>query len=519
VDFYRFVVTEFEIGLTRALDDDELYLSHTAHVDGTLVASNFVHLGSFSDGTHQTGDVGLLSVVINDPNVKVDFVFQLVNAGNASSETVEAALLGTAEQLIGIGAGYSTGSSVVSSVLAAIPASGPWALALKGVAKLWDWLNTDCDGPVAADRLSGARFAIDTWADDDPSGLISVIGKGYGGTDSPTGCGFNSAYRVTWFVQHWRGWSEVRNPDNKELNSATGVSVASHNGALHVFGAAPGFGVTHSRTFSGANWQVNLLDGFERGDFFHVNALPPSAISFDDWLHLFCVLDDGSIWPLGHTADGGSWTTSGARPPVGLATWQPIATVEFGHRLYIFARDGATSVLRFTSSSDLLIWSPWEDVPAVGLRPDSPVAAAVLGDRLFLFGIYDTGKPPKSKVVVVTSTDDTLVWTPWTLVEEGIRPEGRPAVDQPMDVAATSFGDRLYLASRWMGPESETDPGPYVAVDFSGDGTNWSGWRVPTSTLAFQPGDAPAVAANGNHVYVLAPTLNPAATEATVWAY
>ena len=100
MDFYRFVVTEFEIGLTRALDEDELYLSHTAHVDGTLVASDFMHLGSFSDGTHQTGDAGLASVVINDPNVKVDFVFQLVNAGNASSETVEAALLGTAEQLI-----------------------------------------------------------------------------------------------------------------------------------------------------------------------------------------------------------------------------------------------------------------------------------------------------------------------------------------------------------------------------------------------------------------------------------
>jgi hypothetical protein len=50
----------------------------------------------------------------------------------------------------------------------------------------------------------------------------------------------------------------------KELNSATGVSVASHNGALHVFGAAPGFGVTHSRSFSGANWQVNVLDAFEQ---------------------------------------------------------------------------------------------------------------------------------------------------------------------------------------------------------------------------------------------------------------
>ena len=101
----------------------------------------------------------------------------------------------------------------------------------------------------------------------------------------------------------------------KELNSATGVSVASHNGALHVFGAAPGFGVTHSRSFSGANWQVNVLDAFERSDFFHVNPLPPSAISFDDRLHLFCVLDDGSIWPLGYATDRGSWTTSGARPP------------------------------------------------------------------------------------------------------------------------------------------------------------------------------------------------------------
>jgi hypothetical protein len=268
--------TDAGCGLTRALDEDELYLSHTAHVDGTLVASTFAHLGSFSDGTHQTGDAGLPPVVINDPSVKVDFVFQLVNAGNASSETVEAALLGTAEQLIGIGAGSSTGPSVVSSILAAIPASGPWALVLKGVGKLWDWLTTNCDSPVAVDRLSGPRFAIDNWTDDDPTGTISVIQKGYGGLDSPDGCGSNSAYRVTWFVQHWRGWSEVRNTENKEFHSATSVAVASHNGALHVFRASPGFGVTHSRTFSGADWQVNLLDGFERGDFFHVNALPPA---------------------------------------------------------------------------------------------------------------------------------------------------------------------------------------------------------------------------------------------------
>src|SRR5262249_1121295 len=175
MDFYRFIVTEFEVGITRALDSDELYLSHTVHVDGTLVASNFVHLGSFSDGTHTTSGAGLWSVVINDPSVKVDFVFQLVNAGNASSDTVEAALLGTAEQLIGIGGGSSSGASLVSGILEAIPVSGLRALALKGAGKLWDWLTTNCDGPVAVDRLSGPRFAIDNWADDDPSGQISII--------------------------------------------------------------------------------------------------------------------------------------------------------------------------------------------------------------------------------------------------------------------------------------------------------------------------------------------------------
>jgi hypothetical protein len=520
VDYYTFVVTEYVIGNTRtSAGSDDLYLSHSVHVDGTLVASNFAYLGSFSPAsTHQTGSVGIPAVVINDPSVKVDFVFQLVNAGNASSDTVQAAMLGTAEQLIGIGAGSGSGESPVSGLLSAIPAEGAWALVLKGSAKLWDWLNTNCDGPVAVDKLSGARFAIDTWADDDPTGTISVIGKGYGGLDSPPGCGPNSAYRVTWFVQHFRGWGRVVDPQKQALESATSVAVAAHNGSLHVFGAAPGFGVTHARTFSGADWQVSLLDTFERSDFFHVNPLPPSAISFNDRLHLFCVLDDGSIWPLAHTADGGSWATSGSRPPTGLTTWQPIATVEFGHRLHVFARDSATSLLRFTSSSDLLTWSPWENVPAAGLSPGSAVAAAALGDRLFLFGIYDTGKPPESEVIVVTSTADTVTWTPWTLVEAGARPEDRPATDQPLDVAATQFGGRLYIASRWMGPASGPDAGPYVALNFSGDGSNWSGWRVPTSSGPFNPSTAPAVAASGNHVYLLAPAMDSAGS-AVVCAY
>jgi hypothetical protein len=43
---------------------------------------------------------------------------------------------------------------------------------------------------------------------------------------------------------------------------------------------------------------------------------------------------------------------------------------------------------------------------------------------------------------------------------------------------------------------------------------------VPPSTVAFQRGAAPAVATNGNHIYVLAPILNPdGGMEANVWTY
>ncbi len=519
MDFYKFVVTEFIIGLTRALHEDELYLSHSVHVDGTLVASNFAHLGSFNNGTYQTGQVGI-STVINDPSVKVDFVFQLVNAGNASSDTVEAGMLGTAEQLIGIGGCSAGGESMVSSALAAIPADGAYALALKAVAKLWDWLTTNCDGPVAFDRLTGARFVIDTWADDDPNGAINVIGKGYGGTDSAAGCGGNSAYRVTWFVQHWCGWAAIVNSQKRALESTTSVAIAAHNGALHTFGVAPGFGVTHARTFNGADWQVNLLGEFGRNDFFHVNPLPLSAISFDDRLHVFCVLDNGSIWPLAYTSAGGSWLTSAAHPPAGLKTSLPIATVEFLNRLHVFARDQVSNTLRFISSSDLQAWTAWTNVPVTGLAPASPVAAATLEGRLFLFGIFDTGKPPESKVVVMTSTTDTVSWTPWDQVEAGARPEGRPLTDQPLDVAAATFRDRVYLASRWMGATTEPDAGLYAAVNFSADGANWSGWRQPVSTVPFGPSAAPAVAASGNHLYLLAPATDSAGgTNKQVWAY
>ena len=43
-----------------------------------------------------------------------------------------------------------------------------------------------------------------------------------------------------------------------------------------------------------------------------------------------------------------------------------------------------------------------------GGATSAAVAAAVLGDQLLLFGINETGKPPESKVVVMTETTDAV---------------------------------------------------------------------------------------------------------------
>ena len=112
-----------------------------------------------------------------------------------------------------------------------------------------------------------------------------------------------------------------------------------------------------------------------------------------------------------------------------------------------------------------------------------------------MFGITDTKKPPLSSVVVGNSTLDGITWTGWEVVEGGARPEGASQTDQPVDVAASHFDGRLYLASRWQPSGAGA---AYAAVNFSSDGVNWSGWRQRD----LQPGAPLGVAGVGNHLYV-----------------
>jgi len=514
MDVYTFTVEEFIVHDTRATHNDTLALSYTAYVNGDAVGNRVIHLGDFDNGEFSTSDyvpsdVGpsLAPVVVNDPAAKAAFIFQLVNAGNVPSGALSGRLAATADQLAGITAGLA-GAGAASISAAVLTTAFPLGLLLEGFANLWSWLTVDCDGPVAVDQISGPRYVLDAWTDN-PIRTFRTR-RSYAGTDSATGCGGNSNYEVIWSLKHSRIWMPVTNTAEGQLLSQTGVSAAAHHGALHTFGVVAGGIVNHARTFTGATWNVDSLGPF------NLAQIAVSAISFNDRLHVFGVRQDGTISSLAYSIDGGSWTPHSSAPP-GLNTAEPIAASNFRDRLYLVARDSASNQLHITSTSDLLSWNPWADVPSPGLQPASPVSAATLGKTLFIFGVYNTGKTP-GLVVMRNSTSDGVNWSGWDQVEAGARPEGAPS-DVPVDVAAGVFHERVYLATRWLkNGQFGTD---YIAVNFSRDGDNWSGWRVPQNNAgAFKSSGRAGLAAVNDHLYILSPQLDDTNNQTThVWAY
>jgi hypothetical protein len=542
VDLYSFVVEEFTIIDTRAQFTDTLTLSHSAFVDGNMVAHQaLVQMsgGGLDNGTYYPTDYaldsgGLEGVVINDPDAATMFIFQLVNADHAPAGSLTGRLAATADQIAGIiGGAAALGGDAT-----------PVGLGIEVVANLFAWLLSDCDGPVAVDQISGPRYMVDTWTEDlsateNQTTRKIRIDRNYPGSDSSTGCGGNSNYEVTWSLGHWRTWVPVTDtPDNQltvefplpaagvAFTSDTAVSATTHNGAVHAFGVVGGT-VTHTRTFNGTFWSVDSPDHLQVSD---LADLPVSAVSFDDRLYVFGIHSDGSVSSIAYSGDGRYWVPR-VTLPAGLTTVEPIATAVFRNRLYLFAQDSTANSLLLTSSADVIVWSPWADVPPPGAPPVSAVTAATLGDTLHIFRVFDFNKPPGpgQNVIMHNSTADGTTWSGWTAVEGGTLPEELPGTE-PLDVVATKFRDRVYLASRWGKPTGET-AATTLAVNFSGDGENWCGWRVPESTakplldyrasaaspppFVLSPNAPSGLAAVKNHLYI----LNSRDESNHVWAY
>jgi hypothetical protein len=534
VDLYTFIVSKFEIFNTRALITDTLAFGWAAYADGQEATPMRIiapHIG-FDEGQYSVSEVvpsdtlpGLARVVINDPDAQVVFSFQLLNAYNVPDGALTGRVAATSDQLAGITAGVAGAAGVASGVFWA-------AIVLEALVEVYSWLTVDCDGPVAVDQISGPRYMLDALTDT-PERSIK-FDRQYGNSESPDGCGGNSNYEVWWSLSHSRSWVQVEDFSSEiavgRFTSETGVAASAHYGAVHAFGVGdgpslgfpPGPVVTHARTFTGALWTVDAVGSFALASLpggTPSQSLPVSAVSFDDRLHVFGILSDGSISSLAYTVDGGSWIRQ-AGSLGGLHTAEPIATVVFRYRLHVFARDSTTHRLRMTSTSDLATWNPWVDVvEPTGFPPVSSVAATALHDTLHIFGVYQNTKDSHQGTVIMhKSTPDGVMWTGWDVVEGGAHPEG--PTDEPLDVAAGIFRERIYLATRW-------NPTSHLALNFSGDGTDWSGWRIPQYDTDpqfdlpdLQFGGTTALAPVGNHLYIFGPALLPNKDgQHTVWAY
>lgn len=496
MDLFTFKVDRFRIDTTRSLLKDTLHLAYAAYVNGDLVAQQILHLGDFSDGDYDpnnflSGTVtnGLRDVVINDPTSIVGFIFQLVNAGNVPEGALAGRLAATGDQISGdlvnlAGAGATTLGAAAGSPVFAV------AVAVEALVNLYSWLSQDCDGPVAVDQVSGPRYVLDTWTDNSEHSIL--FDRPYPGSDSPWGCGANSDYRVVWSLRHRHAWIEIGHLSTGLLRTA---SAAAHRGGVYVLGLdLQQMGITGYLTFTGANWERVITPA----EFGTNTNLPVNAISFNDRLYIFWVDSDGFVKAPAYTVDGTSWTTF-LQGPNGLQTNAPITTVEFRNRLYAFSRDSTTQRLRLTSSDDLQTWDPWNDVPEPpGLPPARAVAAVSLDGHLHIFGVYPLEKGNERRLLH-NSTTDATTWTGWRSVERGaVLPS---SVHGPLDVAASIFQNRIYLASRWEFSSTL----PALALNFSADGENWSGWRVPQSDEEFHAQGTAALASVGNHLYVFAP--------------
>jgi hypothetical protein len=495
MDLYTLKVDKFRIEETRALHTDTLHLSYSAFVNGDVVAQETIdlhhnlHLGEgFNNGDYNPDDHiyrdaqkgGLKDVVINDPTSTVAFNYQLINAGVVLPlPQLRGRLEQAAHQIV------SNASGLAGA------ASAGFGVGFEMVSFFYDWLTIgECDGPVAVDQISAPRYMLDYWADQSPSKSITRNNKEYPGPPSPTLCNdANSKYVVSWSLEHHRRWLPV--------GAATphgpldGLTAAAHNGAVHAVGLDVE-GPTSYRTFTGATWDRQVIMS---GPLVLVPLL--SAVSFNDRLYVFAIEADGSVKTLAFTVDGGSWTPFSSGP-LGLQTDSPFATVEFRNRLYVIARDSATQRLRLTSTDDMIEWNPWSDVPEPAGIPHDPALAAVsLNDVLHVFGVYRPQGPGTSdRQLLHNSTTNLTTWTGWQSVERGaVLPQ---SVHGPLDVAAGIFQNRIYLASRW----EFSNALPALALNFSADGDNWSGWRTPESDRTFHAMATAALAPVNHHLYI-----------------
>jgi hypothetical protein len=193
---YRISLDSFQISNTRSRHTDTDFVDFSIRVGDHVYPSQTRAMGDLNNGTYPVGlSYGPIEVASGEPVV---IMYTIVNAGNHPE--LNQAVLDAFDQInLEITKAALAYADIDDDNLASLLASTNVVavlnrLALGGVLGL---VNPDCDGIVASDVFGVTSQQLATWTASGPH----AERRTYPGTDSPSGCGSNSLYSVTWSVQ------------------------------------------------------------------------------------------------------------------------------------------------------------------------------------------------------------------------------------------------------------------------------------------------------------------------------
>jgi hypothetical protein len=213
VNFYTFDLESIHIDNTRSRHEDTDLVTFALQASGHQFPAQLHGTGDVNNGDHGVGlKFGVM--LLNDDDEAV-MSYEIYNGDvSAISNQLNAlakSLLTQQSTSLGIGGvsvpipNISGGQSVVGisglSVTSLLGNTTGWyAAVLKSLATdAINFLFPNCDGFVAADAIGLRKNGWDS-AINDAGGSTFRKSMQYGGGDSPSGCGSNSNYTVTWSV-------------------------------------------------------------------------------------------------------------------------------------------------------------------------------------------------------------------------------------------------------------------------------------------------------------------------------
>ncbi len=212
---FTFVLESFRITDTRSRHEDTDYVSFSLVVNPqngkgtphTLTKS----MGDLNNGTFNVG-LTFPNVTVN-PTDTVILNYLIVNSGHKSPSEVESLLEQAGTSLLSA-AGNAGGTALQSFIPVPFLGSALGALGSWLGNEIVSILNANCDGAVAAEQNT---FAYADLLARTQNGPFTQTTR-HPGTNSPTGCGGNSNYYVTWEM------TEIGQANNKTVPDVVGMA-------------------------------------------------------------------------------------------------------------------------------------------------------------------------------------------------------------------------------------------------------------------------------------------------------